>query len=565
MPENFQKDRQTHTDVLATLGQILEGGAIGEKSRLRQLLRYLVTEEIEGRGDRLKAYTIGTEVFGRSDNFDPSSDSIVRVEVNRLRQSLDHFYSTEGSTAVMRIEIPKGTYRPSFVPQNEDTTADPRPQSKTLSRIFRTGRIVPILVACSLAAVVLIFLSAPFDAPDAELDRASDVVPGAIRVVVQSADEVEDSRSDVAVSKRIVRDLRSALSRNPAIEVVGEKATRADFRIDSAVQDSGGAAQYSIEVTNAHSDAIVWARVYDLETENDDHERSLIKHVSRELRTRLLGATKNVLEGRDPGALSAEQLFVMATWVSGPAISAVEWEKERLALARLAVAKDPEFGPAYSVLADKIAYLAAVDATMNSEVALEEAERSWRRAMELSPLDANVVFNVAQGQWHSGRVAASVRSMTRVVELDPTHALASFFADVYPYTCSVAPDEVMKSTIAFDRQLAADDPIRWITLTWTAWLHMYREEYDLALDAEERAAQIFQIPYTTIRHAVLLNLKGRVEDAHHLIEAQRNRWPNIDPSHFADVTMPRLCAEKGGGDRFIDLYHRLVGSLEERR
>jgi hypothetical protein len=35
---------------------------------------------LEGRAERIKAYTIATSVFGRDKNFDPQVDSIVRIE-----------------------------------------------------------------------------------------------------------------------------------------------------------------------------------------------------------------------------------------------------------------------------------------------------------------------------------------------------------------------------------------------------------------------------------------------------------------------------------------------------
>lgn len=548
-------------DVLATLDKILDGGAFGEQSRLRALLCYLVTEELEARGGRIKAYTIGTDVFGRSKDFDPSSDSIVRVEVNRLRQSLRHFYATEGANAPVRIAIPKGTYRPKFDLQPKVIDqADTPPNSFGSNR--RLGSL-PVLAGVGCVAAVLIagafwlYLN---------VFTASNVDPTSIRLTVDRVDDLNGDGPEAAISEGVVRDLRSALSRNPVFKILKDDrdagVQMSDFRIESSVQTIGETSDLSIEVINGHSNALVWSRAYTLAMDDNDQRKTVIERVSRELRTRLLGATKEVLEGRDPETLSAHQLFVMATWVSGPAVSALDWEKERLALARMAAAKDPTFGPAYSVLSDKLAFLAGVDGTMNSDAALRESEQSWQRAMELAPLDANAVFNVALGQWHSGQIEASARTMERVVQLDPTHALASFNAMAYPYTCMVAPDAVMEDVLAFDRQLASDDPIRWITLTWASLLHMARGEYELALEAEVRAAQIFQSPYTTMRHAALLNIKNRPDEAHKLIESQRRNWPNIDPAHFAEVTMPRHCQGSPDRDRVIQPYRDLAEAMK---
>jgi adenylate cyclase len=89
-----------------------ESGALGTGGRLPALLRYLVLEELAGRGERLKAYAIATEVLGRGKGFDPAQDSIVRVEVARLRRALDYYYATGGRAELLKITIPRGGYRP---------------------------------------------------------------------------------------------------------------------------------------------------------------------------------------------------------------------------------------------------------------------------------------------------------------------------------------------------------------------------------------------------------------------------------------------------------------------
>jgi adenylate cyclase len=122
-------DAQLKLSVLEELHRAFDGGLDAASERQRRLLSYLVTEELEGRGDRLKAYSIATEVFGRPADFDPQQDSIVRVEVGRLRQALERYYLTDGKTASVVISIPKGQYRPNFTP----ALATPRPDAAPAS------------------------------------------------------------------------------------------------------------------------------------------------------------------------------------------------------------------------------------------------------------------------------------------------------------------------------------------------------------------------------------------------------------------------------------------------
>jgi eukaryotic-like serine/threonine-protein kinase len=100
--------------VLAELDNILMSSVFSTAARPSRLLHFLVQETIDGRGDSLKEYTLGTSVLGRTPSFDPRTDPIARVEASRLRDRLDLYYATEGRTDPVTISLPKGGYIPSF-------------------------------------------------------------------------------------------------------------------------------------------------------------------------------------------------------------------------------------------------------------------------------------------------------------------------------------------------------------------------------------------------------------------------------------------------------------------
>ena len=81
---------------------------------MKRFLRYITEQVIEGRGARLKGYTIGLEVFDRPDDFDPQSDTIVRVQAGQLRRRLDLYYAELGKEDPVRLTVPKGRYAPNF-------------------------------------------------------------------------------------------------------------------------------------------------------------------------------------------------------------------------------------------------------------------------------------------------------------------------------------------------------------------------------------------------------------------------------------------------------------------
>src|SRR5580704_3762383 len=102
-------------EIRAQLDRILADFATSGANRRSRLLRYLVEQTLEDRTDSLKESVIATEVFDRAPGYDPQIDSVVRVEVGRLRARLAEYYEKAGADAPVRIEIPRGAYRPAFI------------------------------------------------------------------------------------------------------------------------------------------------------------------------------------------------------------------------------------------------------------------------------------------------------------------------------------------------------------------------------------------------------------------------------------------------------------------
>ena len=98
------------------LARVLGSADFNASERNRNFLRYVIDETLAGRSSRIKAYSIATSVFGRDERFDPQHDAIVRIEANRLRRALEHYYLTGGRDDPLRIEIPRGSYVPAFLP-----------------------------------------------------------------------------------------------------------------------------------------------------------------------------------------------------------------------------------------------------------------------------------------------------------------------------------------------------------------------------------------------------------------------------------------------------------------
>jgi hypothetical protein len=81
---------------------------------LCKLLQYLAKQALDHPGASLKEYQIATEVYGRHSDFDPQSDSTIRVQAGRLRLKLAEYYATEGANDPIVVKIPKGSYHLVF-------------------------------------------------------------------------------------------------------------------------------------------------------------------------------------------------------------------------------------------------------------------------------------------------------------------------------------------------------------------------------------------------------------------------------------------------------------------
>jgi eukaryotic-like serine/threonine-protein kinase len=100
--------------IQAQAQRIIDSRTFIHSERLRRFLRHCVTQAMQRRPENLREYVIAVEVFDRPESYDPATDPIVRVEARRLRAKLKDYYQTEGCEDPLIIDVPKGSYLPSF-------------------------------------------------------------------------------------------------------------------------------------------------------------------------------------------------------------------------------------------------------------------------------------------------------------------------------------------------------------------------------------------------------------------------------------------------------------------
>jgi hypothetical protein len=108
-PEPIDREAQR-----AEVEKVLHSEYFAHAPTLAHLLSYLCEKRFAGEAHQIKEYSIGVEVFHRGSSFDQNSDSIVRVEANRLRKRLAAYYAGPGAPNLLHIAIPVGQYVPEF-------------------------------------------------------------------------------------------------------------------------------------------------------------------------------------------------------------------------------------------------------------------------------------------------------------------------------------------------------------------------------------------------------------------------------------------------------------------
>src|SRR3989441_5932225 len=143
---------------LVQIDRLIGSHVLHGSESLCKLLRYLAEHALHHPGAPLKEYQIATEVFGRPADFDPQSDSTIRVQAGRLRMKLAEYYSSEGADDPIIVEVPKGTYVLSFHQRAHAPVREFRPEVAPAPPKVRRAVIIAlsVLLAAALAVIVVL-------------------------------------------------------------------------------------------------------------------------------------------------------------------------------------------------------------------------------------------------------------------------------------------------------------------------------------------------------------------------------------------------------------------------
>lgn len=227
MGRDHPVSKPTAEQIRAQLDRILASKLFTLSNRLKAFLTFIVEAELEGQADRLKEFTLGIEVFGKDETFDPSIDSIVRVEASRLRSKLREYYGTDGRGDPVRIEVPKGHYVPVFrlirrdqAPTDNNSrpvTGAPDSRAPGSSRVLQTA-----VLGISITALVYLLVTNFFVSKDpiAPVQMAVDESIAVLPFVSMSSGE-----NDGYFADGLTEEILSSLARLPELRVTARTSS----------------------------------------------------------------------------------------------------------------------------------------------------------------------------------------------------------------------------------------------------------------------------------------------------------------------------------------------------
>jgi hypothetical protein len=155
-PENRTREEEEKQELEA----VLDAGILKKAPNLQHFLKFVAEMYFAGSAGEVKEYSIAINALNRPENFDPQSDTIVRVTAHALRKKLEQYYASEGAEHPIHIRIPTGKYvlqfehkHPSPLPSLIQPEIVPAPQPQRWNWRRTDIWALPILAAVLLTLV----------------------------------------------------------------------------------------------------------------------------------------------------------------------------------------------------------------------------------------------------------------------------------------------------------------------------------------------------------------------------------------------------------------------------
>lgn len=509
------------------LNRILVSKAFRQADRLKRFLTFIVEETIAGRGDRLKEFVVGVEVFGKDDSFDPRNDPIVRVQARRLRAQLARYYHEEGHDDELVIELPKGGYAPVFHP---------------LKKTSASRGMTPVLVSRNTLLVL------PFS-DHSQAGNQDSFCQGVCQEIIQTLSGMEAIRLIAwngladAVGHYDVREIADHL--NVAMIITG------------SVRTSGDEARITMSLIDSQSGCYVWSRSIDRKMENifaiqEEVARAIVGRLEKEL------AAGTQAKGlRHPTQnLAAYNLYVQGRYHVNQRTE--EGLRKAVEFFEKSIVEDAQYAQAYSGLADAYGLLGHYGVLSPADVWTKTASNAaWAVLQDENSAEAytSLAHVKATQDWDW---LGAEREFQRAIALDPRYPTAHHW---YAMSC-LAPLGRLNDALSEMAMAQALDPISSIIARDLARIHYYRQDYEAALEQCDRAVELN--PHFTSAYWILGLVQEQLGDFDESAAAFQRAIQLSPQSPLMQAALGRTFALSGKRNEALRILRELHELAEKR-
>jgi len=448
-PPPKAQDSPSESDVRAALTKILGSAEFSRSRRVGDFLRFVVEETLAGRGDRLKAFTIAREVYGRDENFDPRIDTNVRVDAGRLRSRLASYYESDGSNDPVRIDIPKGGYAPVFGWKPGDTSdvvlqAPPAPVPAKPSRnaVIQFSLLLLIIFAVIFGWILL------------ESDRQSEQVAShvnsgnvkkssnaflVILPLVTLSDDPMENRLAAGLQEAIITDMAkltglsvmahaSLMNLDPRSLDLNtlKREFGATHALRGSLEHENDEIRINVQLIDIDNGTTVWAERLDSEAKNLlDLQDVLSEQIVKYLTIQTSPAERALLKRHHASSPEALALYRQALVLLMPPN-----DMERIITARhmfqRAIDLDPKFAGGYAGLGFTYTVTVLFLKTQDPGTELDKGIEMANKAIETDPEFSMGHAALAFAYIMSGRQDEALSSARRAITVQPGDAFTQF-------------------------------------------------------------------------------------------------------------------------------------------
>jgi len=498
--------------IRRALERVLLSSGFSRNERLSGFLRFLVQRQLEGRSSELKESVIALEVFGRQAGYDPKVDPIVRTEAIRLRARLAEYYQGDGREDPIVIELPKGGYRPVFR-EGTPIAAQVSPPPAVAAEAPAGGKR-----AWGIAAAVTVVLVAM--GTTWWFTHAS---PHTVRIAVLPFENLnKDAETDYfadGLTDELIRNLSlidglTVRSRTSSFALKGKglSAVEAgnqlgvDYLVEGSVLLAGDQLRVNAALVGARDGSRTWSDRY-------DRKLTDVFAIQDETSRGIANALRLTLRGRRryEANLEAYDLYLRGRQI----MAAFPSRNRSIALPALdyferAVEKDPNYAIAYAGMAD--AYI-AMERNMGAAATIDvwgRGKAAAARAVALDPMLSEAHSAMASIRAREYAWQDAERGFRRAIDLNPNNALAHLEFGERVLVIQGRFDEGLK---AVDRALALD-PLSPYVNTEAGEALLLARRYEKAVEQFRKAIALDRSrnrPYNSMARA--LYLQGKFSEA----------------------------------------------------